>query len=240
MNKLSVVVPMYNETNIYANMQEMIKSISSNFKHYEIILVDDGSTNNCLAEAKKIRSKYLRVVGYKKNKGKGHALKYGYTFVTGDAVTFIDADLDLHPDQIKHFAKHLTNADVVIGNKRHHQSNVHYPWFRKFFSFGYHILVFFLLGLRLQDTQSGLKLFKKEVLDNVLPRVAIKKYAFDLELLLNAHKQGYKIYEAPISLTYKFSGTGINLKEIYYMFVDTLAIAYRLHILRYYDKKHTN
>jgi glycosyltransferase involved in cell wall biosynthesis len=237
MRKLSVVVPMYNEDKIYGNMTEMIKSLNKNFKNYEIILVDDGSTNNCLAEAKKIKSKNLRVVGYKKNMGKGHALKHGFKHVRGDYVTFIDADLDLHPDQIKGFFDYMEGADAVIGSKRHSESKVHYPWFRKILSWGYHKFIYVLFGLKLKDTQSGIKLFKKSCLDVVLPKIAVKKYAFDLELMVIADKYDFRVKEAPIKLNYKFSGTGINLKEIYYMFIDTLAIFYRLRILRYYGKK---
>ena len=74
-------------------------------------------------------------------------------------------------------------------------------------------------------------------MDIVLPKVLVKKYAFDLELLVNAKKEGFKVNEAPIKLDYKFSGTGINLKQIYYMLLDTLAIFYRLRILKHYDKK---
>ena len=237
MKKLSVVVPMYNETNIYSNMQEMIKSLDKNFKNYEIILVDDGSTNDCFKQAKKIKSKKLKVVGYKTNKGKGNALKYGYNFVNGDYVTFIDADLDLHPDQIKGFFDYLDGADAVIGSKRHKLSRVHYPGYRRVLSWFYQKFIFLLFGLNLRDTQSGIKLFKKELLDIVLPKVLVKKYAFDLELLVNAKKEGFKVNEAPIKLDYKFSGTGINLKQIYYMLLDTLVILYRLRILKHYDKK---
>ena len=237
MTKLSVIVPMYNEENIYGNLQEMIRSLNKNFKDYEIVLVDDGSTNDCLKEAKRIKSKHLKIVGYKKNQGKGHALKYGFRFVKGDYVTFIDADLDLHPDQIKTFFDSMDGFDVVVGSKRHPESKVYYPWFRKLFSWGYHVFVFFLLGVKFKDTQSGIKLFKKKVLDVVLSKVAVKKYAFDLELLVVADKYGFRMKEAPIKLNYKFSGTGVNFKEIFYMFIDTLAIFYRLRILRYYDKK---
>lgn len=236
MSKLSVVIPMYNENNIYENMNEMIRSIDSNFDDYEIVLVNDGSTNNCLQEAKKIKSKKLKIVGYDKNKGKGYALKYGYKFVTGDYVTFIDADLDLHPDQIKNFFNYMEGVDAVIGCKRHPESKIYYPWYRKILSLGYHLFIYLLFGLKLKDTQSGIKLFRKNCLDVTLPKVAVKKYAFDLELLVVANKYGFKIREAPIELNYKFSGTGINLKQIYQMFIDTLAIFYRLRILRYYDR----
>tara|TARA_Y100000310_G_scaffold306232_1_gene347154 strand:+ start:197 stop:913 length:717 start_codon:yes stop_codon:yes gene_type:complete len=237
MRKLSVVIPMYNEDKIYDNMTEMIKSLNKNFKDYEIILVDDGSTNNCLKDAKRIKSKNFRVVGYEKNVGKGNALKYGFKHVKGDYVTFIDADLDLHPDQIKGFFDYMDGGDAVIGSKRHPESKVYYPCFRKILSWGYHKFIYVLFGLKLKDTQSGIKLFKKSCLDVVLPKIAVKKYAFDLELLVVADKYGFNIKEAPIKLNYKFSGTGINLKEIYYMFVDTLAIFYRLRILKYYERK---
>jgi len=235
MKKLSVVVPMYNEKGIYGNMKEMLRSLNKNFKDYEVILVNDGSTNNCLEEAKKIKDKHLKIITYTKNKGKGYALKYGFGYVKGNYVTFIDADLDLHPDQIKGFFEYIDENDIVIGSKRHPLSKIYYPWFRKFFSWGYHTMIKILFGLKIKDTQSGIKLFKKSCLDVLLPKIVVKKYAFDLELLVVAKKYGFKVCEAPIKLTYKFSGTGINLKQIYYMFIDTLAIFYRLRVKRYYD-----
>ena len=104
-------------------------------------------------------------------------------------------------------------------------------------SYFYHLFVNTLFNLRLRDTQSGLKLIKTECLREILPKVLVKRFAFDLELLVNAKKAGYKIKEAPIELRYNWgNGSSVNLKAAKGLFVDTLAIAYRLYILRYYDK----
>ena len=94
------------------------------------------------------------------------------------------------------------NADVVIGSKFHPESRVEYPRLRRIYSFFYYMLVRTLFGLPVRDTQTGIKLFKREVLERVLPRVLVKRFAFDLELLANAHHFGYRIVEAPVEVNF--------------------------------------
>ena len=97
-----------------------------------------------------------------------------------------------------------------------------------------------LLGINIRDTQAGLKIFKRKVLEKVLPRLLLKTYAFDLEMLSVANQLGFnKIYEAPIRLTYDFKGTthAIGFKVIRVCLTDALAVFYRLRILHYYDDK---
>ena len=234
--KLSVIMPMYNERNIYNNLKEAVK-IFDEFKiNYEIIVVDDGSTNNCLKEAKRIKSKKIKIVGYKKNKGKGFALKYGFDFVNGDYVAFVDADLELNPRQLKDYLRIIEekNADIVIGSKRHPLSKVSYPITRRILSRAYQRLIKILFNLDVKETQVGLKLFRFEALKKIFPKIVVKRFAFDLEILVNANKLGYKVVEAPIEIVYKFR-SAINLKEIFWILIDTAAIFYRLKILRYYD-----
>ena len=101
----------------------------------------------------------------------------------------------------------------------------------------YFFLVKLLFGLPLKDTQTGIKLFKAEVLKNTFHKVLIKRYAFDLELLVLAHHKGYKIAEAPVVVDYKGKFGHIKFKTIFNMVWDTLAVFYRLHIIRYYDKQ---
>jgi hypothetical protein len=131
-------------------------------------------------------------------------------------------------------------ADVVIGSKRHPKSIVNYPNNRRFLSGAYQGFVKSMFGLSITDSQAGLKLFKREVLDDVFPRVLVKKYAFDIELLVNAYNCNYKIIEAPVEMDF-ISAVGrsdVNLKAVGRMFVDTCAIFYRLNILRSYDNGH--
>lgn len=235
--KLSVIVPVYRgEKFIGKNLEEMKKSISKFFKNYEIICVIDGMKDGSFKEAKKVKG--VKVYGYEKNMGKGYALKYGVSHSAGDYVTFIDADMDLHPKQLKNFIPYMATADMVIGSKRHPFSKVKYPLTRKIMSWCFHIYSRIVLGLKLKDTQTGLKLFKREVLEVILPLVVVKRYAFDLELCFLAIKNGFRIVEAPVEIKYRFTGSDINKVTILGMFLDVLGIRYRYSILNFYQKRH--
>lgn len=240
MKELSIITPALNEEKaIFNSIKEIEKTLSNPGKmDYEIIVVDNGSSDNTYSEATRAAEENGRIKVIKlEERGKGLALKRGFDFVSGKMVTLIDADSDLHPKQIPLFIEYMRryNADVVVGSKRHPLSKVNYPFYRKFLSQGYQIIAKILFNLNVRDTQAGLKLFNYEVLKEVLPRVLCKKYAFDLELLVNAHHRGFKIVEAPIELNFNFDSR-IDWKAIWDMFVDTLAIAYRMHIKKYYDR----
>jgi glycosyltransferase involved in cell wall biosynthesis len=234
--KTSVIMPMYNEANIFENINNVVATLDKINKDFEIILVNDGSKNNCFKEAKKIKDRRVRVVGYDKNMGKGYAIKYGFSYAKGDYITFLDCGEDIEASQIKEFLRIIKfeKADIVVGSKRHPDSKVDYPFSRRFMSGIYQIINKVLFNLDVRDTQVGLKLFKRKVLEEIMPKIAIKKFAFDLELLVIANKKGFKIIEAPIILKYKFRSS-INSKAVFWMLWDTAAIFYRDKILNYYD-----
>ena len=231
-------MPMYNSMDIEKNIYAAISSLNEVTKDYEIILVNDGSTNNCFQEVTKIENKKLKVVGYNKNKGKGSAIKYGFNFVGGDYIAFIDSGGDINPKQLKKFIEIIEkeDADIVIGNKRHPNSKVYYPLLRRIMSRTYQTLNGILFDLKVQDTQVGIKLFKKKVLDKIMPKIAIKRFAFDLELLVLASKHKFKIVDAPVIIKHQFKST-INLSAVLHMLLDTAAIFYRLKILKYYENE---
>ena len=231
-------MPMYNSKDITNNLNAAVKSLEKVTEDYEIILVDDGSSLNCFEESKKVKNRKIRVVGYKNNTGKGYAIKYGFKFAKGDYVAFVDSGRDLDPKQLNDFIKIIekNNIDIVIGSKRHPDSVVYYPLIRRFMSRTYQIINKILFNLEIKDTQVGIKLFKRKILEKIMPKIAIKSFAFDLELLVLAKKYNFKIAEAPIVMRYKF-GSSINPKAVFLILWDTAAIFYRLKIMRYYDKK---
>ncbi len=92
-----------------------------------------------------------------------------------------------------------------------------------------------LFGLPLPDTQTGLKVFRADVLRDVFRRVLVKRFAFDIEVLGLAHRYGYKIVDAPVTLKFTRGHGRIKLRDIRDIAVGTLAIFYRMRILRYYD-----
>jgi glycosyltransferase involved in cell wall biosynthesis len=240
--KVTVIMPAYNEaTRIQSSIEEVAKTFNDFGCPWELIIMDDGSTDETYEKSLEVSKNYPRHLIIKKNPynlGKGRALKKALHYASGDYVVFLDADMDLHPIQVQALfdIMRLDNADIVIGSKLHPNSVVKYPFDRRIISFAYYLIVRILFDLPCHDTQTGLKLFKTEVLRKVFPRILVKKFAFDLEVLVNAHHMGYKIAEAPIVLNPQRPFGRLGLRAIFTTGWDTLAVFYRMHILRYYDR----
>lgn len=241
MERFSVVVPAYNESQtIFNNIKETVETLAAFDYDFEIIVVDDGSNDETYLHAARLLDDHggrVRVVRYDVNQGKGNALMCGAAYATGEYVVFLDADMDLHPRQLPTFfgIMSATGADVVIGAKRHPLSKVNYPFIRKIYSAVYYVMIRVLFGLPIRDTQTGLKVFKTSVLRNVFPRILVKRFAFDIEVLTNAHRLGYKIVDAPVTLEFKRGEGRVRSSDVKSMLLDTLSVFYRMHILRYYD-----
>jgi glycosyltransferase involved in cell wall biosynthesis len=240
--KISVIVPAYNESALIAhNVREIQAAFSAFAPDCEIILIDDGSIDETwrrAAEADRSGGKSIRILRYERNMGKGYALACGTRHANGQYIVFLDADLDLHPDQIPRFFDQLLrdDADAVIGSKWHPQSHVTYPGWRRLLSRGYYALTHLLFGLPLRDTQTGLKLFRAAPLKAVVPRLLAKRFAFDIELLTVMHRSGYRIVEAPVDVRFRRALPRLNLRDAWYVLVDTMAIFYRVYLRRYYDR----
>lgn len=238
--KVSIVIPAYKEEkNIYRTVQDIIAAHDKLDYEYEVIVVVDGSPDGTAQEARRIRSPRLRVIEYQPNHGKGYAIKRGAREARGEIISFTDAGGDFDPRQFDRCIRLLEafDADIVIGSKRHPASRVNYPRQRRLFSWCYQMLVRLLFGLKVTDTQTGLKFLRRQVASDVLPRVLVKQYAFDLEMLVVASQLGYnRIFEAPVDLEFNTNGSGINWRSIKNMFNDTLAVFYRARILDYYRR----
>ena len=146
--------------------------------------------------------------------------------------------MDLHPSQFPTLLAimRLTEAGVVIGSKMHPNSRVNYPLQRKIISNVYYLLIRFLFDLPCHDTQTGLKLFKSRVLRRISPLMTVKKFAFDLEVLALINRLGIRIAEAPIVLSPQRRYGRIGIAAIIATFWDTLAVFFRMYILKYYDR----
>lgn len=240
---LSVVIPAHGQEKTIIKDLLQIRDVLGKIRYpYEIVVVVDGRKDKTFENAQKIKSKKIKVVGLEKNHGKGYAVRFGMVRTEGDIIAFVDAGMDLDPNGLSMLLEHFEwyNADIIVGSKRHPVSQVDYPWQRKILSFGYQLLVRILFGLNIRDTQVGMKFFKRKVLEDVLPRLLVKEYAFDIEMLAVAHRLGYKrIFEAPVRLEWN-QGRSIISKSLWKillnMLKDTLAVFYRLKILHYYDE----
>ena len=231
--QISVILPAYNEGAVIADSIEQAARALAD-RDYEIIVVDDGSADDTAARATQAAAANSRVqvVRYQPNHGKGYALKQGVARATGELVAFLDADADLPPRQLLTLwdVMEREHADAVIGSKRHRDSKLDYPLARRVISWGYFTMAHFLFGLPVHDTQTGIKLFRREVLEQVLPNLEIEGFAFDLELLVAIHLYGYAIAEAPVVLTFgRGSAHPLTLlRASAEVALDTLRVFYRV------------
>ena len=245
--RLSVIMPLYRlASSVRGNLREVADLFEAHAVPVELIPVDDGSgdgTDGLLAQGLDgdYRHVVLRPVICPRNGGKGAALRAGFAASTGEYVLLLDGDLDINPGQTPWFFEQLVKhgADIVIGSKRHPRSSVQYPWHRRIVSFVYFWLVRLFIGLPVTDTQTGMKLFRREVLGEALQRMLVKAYAFDLELLAIAHSLGAKIAEAPVVIRFGSKFGALKASTVRQMSLDSLAVFYRLRLLRYYAKAMT-
>lgn len=236
---ISVIMPAHNESPmIKENVVLTEKTLKGFNTDFEIILIDDGSTDGTWGKIKELADEFPNIKATRNmlNFGKGRALKKGFRFAKGDYVVFLDSDIDLHPAQLDTFfdIMQFDNADVVIGSKRHPNSVLNYPLQRRVVSTIYFFLIKVMFGLPIRDTQTGLKLFKRQVLEKVFPKIVVRAFAFDLEILVNAHRLGYKIAEAPVRIDMRRQFSRIRFKDMLNTGLDTLAIFYRMYFTRLY------
>ena len=208
---------------------------------YEIVPVDDGSGDGTAEALKSVsfsRPETVRPVLLQENGGKGRALKAGVAASRGTWILLLDGDLDLRISTLPRFFDEAVSkgADIVVGSKRHRDSVVDYPWHRRLVSAVYFAGVRLLLGVKVTDTQAGMKLFRRSVLEDAFDRMLVKTFAFDLEVLSIARERGAVIAEAPVELKYHSVFGCLAPRTVKDMAIDTLAVFYRLRILKYYRK----
>ncbi len=209
-------------------MQAVVGVLRAERVTFEVIAVSDGSTDGSPASIAGIGQ--VRIVELAENRGKGAALRVGLAQGRGRYLGFIDGDGDIPARQLSHFlaAIRAGDPDVVLGSKRHPDSDVIYPPLRRLYSFGYQQLTRLLFRLPTRDTQTGIKLIRRETLAAVLPKMVEKRFAFDLELLVVARRMGYRNFvELPVQIAERFTTT-ISLRAVWRTLLDTLAIFYRL------------
>lgn len=234
--ELSFVIPAYNEEDsIEITLGTLEGVVKDKSLPYEIVVVDDGSKDKTLSRAIKYanRNGHVKVISYTQNEGKGHAVRTGFMQTKGDVVVFADSDMDIDLGTISKYVDALEYGDMVIASKWHPDSVVNMPLSRKILSHGFNVLVRLLTGAKLKDTQVGLKAMRKSAFVNIFPRLCVKRYAFDVELLAVANLYGLKIVQMPAQLRIRES---FRLKEVLKMFQDLLGIAYRLRVLHWYKR----
>ncbi|HUP73230.1 MAG TPA: UDP-N-acetylglucosamine 2-epimerase [Acidimicrobiales bacterium] len=202
--ELSVIVPAYREADIIrSTLNQLVRDLDRSGLDYEVIVVSDGSKDGTQYEARQVESPRLRVLHYADNAGKGFAFRYGFAHSAGSLVAVIDADMALSPAAIERFVKIIgaEDADVVVGSKVHPSSSIDMPQLRRLQMRLFGALIRRLFSLPLADTQTGVKVYRREVLEQILPDMRTNGFAFDIELLAAANDAGFRLREGPVEMS---------------------------------------
>lgn len=236
---LSVVLPCRNLAAVLgSNLAALRAFLTPLGIPYELIPADDGSTDGSADVLRREAETHpdTRPVLTGRHAGKGAALLDGAAGARYAWILFLDGDLDIRPDSLGAFcdAALRTGADAVLGSKRHPASQVRYPLRRRILSALYHGAVRRLLGLPVSDTQAGMKLIRRGAFAEAAPRLLVRRFAFDLELLAALRACGRTLAEAPVVLDHACRWGCVTLPMLWQTLRDTLAVVYRDRILHYY------
>lgn len=203
--RLSIVIPAYNESaRIEAALSSVLGCVASRHWDAEILVVDDGSTDNTSAIIQQWMATHpnLHLIQNPGNRGKGYSVRNGLLQSTGDIVMFTDADLSAPIEEAERLIEALdAGADVAIGSRwlDKQKQTVHQPLYRRFFGRCFNWVTRKVMGLPFKDTQCGFKAFRREAAQTIFRLQTIERWGFDPEILFIARKLKYTIVEVPVT-----------------------------------------
>ena len=204
--KISLIIPMYNESAIIADALQTFSSyMESRFEDWELIFVDDGSSDGCgnAVAAAHEKDERIRLCRYTPNRGKGHAVRTGVLAAKGDVILFTDCDNAYGEEAIGRLADLLaeSGADIVVGSRNLSKDGYEgYTFLRRVASKLYIKVLCIVGGFKLSDSQCGCKAYEREAARDIFSRCKVNGFAFDFETILWAGKLGYEIKEMPVKI----------------------------------------
>ena len=204
--RISVVVPCFNEEKtIYRNLKNIFDYLKNRFPEFELIAVNDGSADRTFEKLNKFQRDFaIRIINNNPNEGKGKAVRQGILKSRFETVMFLDADLGIPVEELERFLEEMDKGfDLVIASRFVPGLKVLRPvaWHRRFMEKVFRILRIMIIDMgNVKDTQCGFKVFRREAAMKIFPRLQVKRFAFDADVVYLANKFGCKIKELPISL----------------------------------------
>ncbi len=228
MFSLSIVVPAYNEeANVGKAVQEIATVAERMQLDYEIIVVNDGSTDQTSAVVNRLLPQVgqLRLVEHTPNRGYGGALQAGFSAASKEFIAFFPADKQFDFGEVRFLIERAAQADIVSGYRVNRQDHL----IRKLNAWGWQMVIRILFGYLCRDIDCGFKLFRREVLAQV--KLTSNGAMLDTELLAGAQARGFLIAEVPLTHLPRLAGeaTGANVKVVVKAFRDLLRFWWRLH-----------
>ena len=235
MFNLSIVIPVFNEeVRLKKTLPILEKFLDTSKKNkIELIFVSDGSedkTNNIINKFINSKKYKISLIKYKKNIGKGYAIKRGVLKAKNQWILICDIDLSVHPDQFsKWFYKQMINSKkcAYYGSREHKHSIVKASFIRVFLGFFFKRLIKFLFKINLSDTQCGFKVFHKNYSKKIFNKMKSYRFTFDVELTIILNKNKIEIIELPLKWVHKTGSKLSIFKDIPRMFFDILKIKIR-------------
>ncbi len=220
--KLSVVVPLFNEEeSLQPLANEIRKAIKPINIAYEVILVDDGSTDNSLKIIKEIckPDKRFRYVSFRKNYGKSAALQIGFKEATGDVVVTMDADLQDDPNEIPNLLKKLEEGfDLVSGWKKKR----HDPFIKRVSSRFFNFITRLMTKIKIHDFNCGLKAYRKEVTENIKVYGELHRY-----MPVLADWEGFSVSEIAVNHhPRRYGKTKFGTSRFFKGFIDLITVLF--------------
>jgi dolichyl-phosphate beta-glucosyltransferase len=197
----SIVVPCYNESNRVGNIVKILQFLHGLDKPWELIVVDDGSTDDTLDKLKSLKKKSdFRLISYRNNRGKGDAVKTGMLAAVGKFSLFMDIDLSTPISEIKTFSQFVDQYDIVIGTRKVRGARVvvHQPILREYLGVVFTLLSQLILNTKVSDFTCGFKCFSRIASKRIFRKTRIFRWGFDSETLFLAKKYGFSIKEVPV------------------------------------------
>jgi len=216
-DKLSLIIPVYNEEKSLESIVERTLAIKKDLGdiELELIIVDDCSNDNSFEIAKKLESENVKIFRHEKNKGKGAALKTGFMQASGEYIGIQDADMEYNPfDYIKLLKPLIENkADVCYGSRylAHEERKVLYFW-HTFMNKGLTYLTNMYSNLDITDMETCYKLFKKDVIKEIAPKLKENRFGFEPELTMYVAQGGYRVYGCAIEYNPRSYEEGKKIK----------------------------
>ncbi|MFH0979308.1 MAG: dolichyl-phosphate beta-glucosyltransferase [Candidatus Woesearchaeota archaeon] len=225
--KLSVVIPAYNEEKRIANsISKVIDYLDRKKFDYELIIVDDGSTDTTVEIVQGFNNGKIRLLKNEVNRGKGFSVRRGMLAAENPYILFSDADLSTPITELPRLMKYINGYPIVIGSRRMKGSLIvtRQPWYRSIPGKVFPLMVNLLVLKGIRDTQCGFKLFRRAAAQELFPLQKLERFSFDAEILLLAQLKGYKIKEVPVVWANALDSKLNAVTDSYSMFVELLKV----------------